>query len=65
MLPISQLAHRGAELLAHKRSRPRALAATGPDLGFYWNITYLPTQVCGQQFYLHLRKDVFSRKIVG
>ena len=60
-----QLAHRRAEHAAQKRSRPRALAATGPDQVFCWDITYLPTQVRGQHFYLYLFEDLFSRKIVG
>ena len=32
---------------------------------FCWDITYLPTQVRGQHFYLYLFEDLFSRKIVG
>ncbi|WP_293636352.1 helix-turn-helix domain-containing protein [Polaromonas sp.] len=32
-----QLAHRRSERAAHKRSRPRALAATGPDQVFCWD----------------------------
>jgi putative transposase len=60
-----QLAHRRLERVAQKRSRPRALAATGPDQVFCWDITYLPTQVRGQHFYLYLFEDLFSRKIVG
>ena len=60
-----QLAHRRAERAAQKRSRPRALAASGPDQVFCWDITYLPTQVRGQHFYLYLFEDLFSRKIVG
>ncbi len=59
------MAHRRAERSAQKRSRPRALAATGPDQVFCWDITYLPTQVRGQHFYLYLFEDLFSRKIVG
>ena len=60
-----QLAHRRSERAAQKRSRPRALAATGPDQVFCWDITYLPTQVRGQHFYLYLFEDLFSRQIVG
>ena len=60
-----QLTHRRLERAAQKRSRPRALAATGPDQVFCWDITYLPTQVRGQHFYLYLFEDLFSRKIVG
>lgn len=60
-----QLAHRRSERAAQKRSKPRALAATGPDQVFCWDITYLPTQVRGQHFYLYLFEDLFSRKIIG
>lgn len=60
-----QLAHRRAERAAQKRSRPRALAATGPNQVFCWDITYLPTQVRGQHFYLYLFEDLLSRQIVG
>ena len=60
-----QLAHRRSERAAQKRSRPRALAASAPDQVFCWDITYLPTQVRGQHFYLYLFEDLFSRKIVG
>lgn len=60
-----QLAHRRSERAAQKRSRPRSLAATGPDQVFCWDITYLPTQVRGPHFYLYLFEDLFSRKIVG
>ena len=60
-----QLRHRGAERPAHKRSKPRALFAVAPDELFSWDITYLPTPVRGQYFYLYLFMDIFSRKIVG
>ena len=60
-----QLAHRRSERTVQKRSKPRALAATGPNQVFCWDITYLPTQVRGQHFYLYLFEDLFSRKIVG
>ena len=69
MYPIlrqqGQLGHRRPERTAQKRSRPRALAATGPDQVFCWDITYLPTQVRGQHFYLYLFEDLFSRKIIA
>lgn len=34
-----QLAHRRSEHAVQKRSKPRALAATGPDQVFCWDIT--------------------------
>jgi len=32
---------------------------------YSWDISYLPTTVKGQFYYLYLVLDVFSRKIVG
>lgn len=60
-----QLGHRRMEAVPQKRSKPRALVATTPDQIYCWDITYLPTQVRGQHFYLYLFEDLFSRKIVG
>ena len=60
-----QLAHRRLERAPHKRGKPRALVATAPDQIYCWDITYLPTQVRGQHFYLYLFEDLFSRKAVG
>jgi putative transposase len=60
-----QLAHRRLERVAQKRSKPRALVATGPDQIYCWDISYLPTEVRGIYFYLYLFVDLFSRQIVG
>jgi putative transposase len=60
-----QLAHRRSERPATPRSKPRAVCATAPNQLYSWDITYLPTTVRGQYFYLYLFMDVFSRKIVG
>ena len=51
-----QLAHRRAERPPQKRSKPRALQATQPNQVYCWDITYLPTQVRGEYFYLYLRR---------
>jgi len=32
---------------------------------WYWDMTYLPTQIIGRWFYLYLILDIYSRKIVG
>ena len=60
-----QLRHRRLERVAQKRSKPRALVATGPDQIYCWDISYLPTEVRGTYFYLYLFVDLFSRRIVG
>jgi putative transposase len=61
----NQLAHRPAERVAHKRSKPRAACATEPNQLFTWDISYLPTTVHGLYLYLYIFLDVFSRKIVA
>ena len=61
----NQLAHRRAERVARKRSKPRAACATQSNRLYSWDITYLPTGVHGQYFYLYLFIDIFSRKIVA
>jgi transposase InsO family protein len=60
-----QMTHRRLERAPQKRSKPRALTATGCDQVYCWDITYLPTQVRGSYFYLYLFVDLFSRKVVG
>lgn len=46
-------------------TRPKAHVATGPDEVWSWDITYLPSVVRGEFFYLYLVLDIWSRKIVG
>nr|WP_087943352.1 DDE-type integrase/transposase/recombinase [Candidatus Regiella insecticola] len=60
-----QLKHRRAERQAKPRFKPRALCATAPNQLYSWDITYLPSRIKGQYFYLYLFLDIFSRKIVG
>ncbi|QWF72259.1 transposase [Methylomonas paludis] len=61
----NQLAHRRSERPAQSRTKPRALCATVPNQLYSWDITYLPSAIRGQFFYLYLFVDIFSRKIVG
>ena len=62
---VRQMTHRGLARAPHPRSKPRALLASAPDQIYCWDITYLPTAIRGEHFYLYLFEDVFSRKIVG
>jgi len=57
-------AHRQRSRPAASR-RPKEHVATGPCQVFSWDITYLPSPVRGQFFYLYLILDVWSRKIMG
>ena len=59
------LTHRHACRAPKPVSKPQALAATGPNQLYSWDITYLATPVKGLFFYLNLFMDIFSRKIVG
>jgi putative transposase len=61
----NQLAHRRSERPAQSRTKPRAICTTAPNQLYSWDITYLPSAIRGQFFYLYLFMDIFSRKIVG
>jgi len=61
----NQLTHRRSERPAQSRTKPRAICATAPNQLYSWDITYLPSAIRGQFFYLYLFMDIFSRKIVG
>ncbi|MBC7174610.1 MAG: DDE-type integrase/transposase/recombinase, partial [Polyangiaceae bacterium] len=58
------MAHRGASRPRVVR-RPDELVADGPNQVWSWDITYLPSCVRGQFFYLYLFVDVWSRRIVA
>ena len=61
----AQLTHRRQERKASKRALPMALLATGPNQVASWDITYLPSAIRGQYWYLYAVMDLFSRKIVA
>lgn len=46
-------------------NKPEERVATGPAQLLCWDITYLPTTVRGNFFYLYVFLDIWSRKIVG
>lgn len=60
-----QLHHRGRSQAPRKSPLPTSHTATGPNQLWSWDITYLPSRIRGQFYYLYLFEDVFSRKIVG
>lgn len=60
-----QLAHRRSEGPAQTRTKPRAICATAPNQLYRWDLTYRPSVIRGQFFYLYLFLAVFSRKSVG
>lgn len=60
----NQLTHRHRSRPA-KHKRPEAYEARQANQVWSWDISYLPTQVRGQYFYLYFIMDIYSRKIVG
>jgi transposase InsO family protein len=46
-------------------TKPEERVATGPCQLLCWDITYLPSVVRGQFYYLYLFLDIWSRKVVG
>lgn len=60
-----QLHHRGRAKEKQKRPPPTTHVAKAPNEVWTWDISYLPSWVRGQYFYLYLIVDIFSRKIVG
>jgi transposase InsO family protein len=63
---------REEDLLTHrqksqkpKHNRPQECVARAPGKVWSWDITYLPTTVLGQHYYLYMVMDIYSRKIVG
>ena len=60
-----QVNHRRSEQPSQNRTKPRAVCAAAPNQLYSWDITYLPSLIRGQFFYLYLFVDIFSRKIVG
>lgn len=53
---------------ANKRQsapKPTTFTATGPNQVYSWDISYCPSAVKGQHWYLYLILDVYSRKIVA
>ena len=58
------LTHRG-KARAGNHHRPTEIVASGANMAWTWDITYLRSAVKGLFFYLYLIVDIWSRKIVG
>jgi len=60
-----QLSRRGRQRTRKKNAKPTSYTATGPNQVYTWDITYMPSDVRGQHYYLYLIEDIYSRKVVG
>ncbi len=58
----SQLKRRSREC---QYKRPDVLKAVAPNQVWSWDISYLPSWVRGQHFYLYMIIDIYSRKIIA
>lgn len=56
---------RGRAQPPRPRTPPTSYSATAANQVWSWDITYLPTTVRGQYYYLYLVEDIYSRKAVG
>src|SRR5699024_3213222 len=56
---------RGRQAAPRGQGPPRRHLADQPNVCWSWDVTYLPTQIRRQFFYLYLLIDIYSRKIVG
>jgi len=57
--------HRGRSQRPRRQAAPTTHAARGPNQVWSWDITYLPSPIRGQYYYLYLIEDIYSRKAVG
>lgn len=60
-----QLSHRGRTAPARNVTKPTSFTASGPNQIWSWDISYCPSTVRGEHWYLYLILDVYSRKIVA
>lgn len=60
-----QLNRRGRAQPPRRVPTPTSHCAAGPNQVWSWDITYLPSAVKGQYWYLYLFEDIYSRKAVG
>ena len=61
----NQLTHRGRTKPKTKDNKPSSFTATKANQVWSWDITYCPSRVIGQHYYLYMMEDIYSRKIVG
>lgn len=61
----NQLVHRGRSQAKRRNKKPSCFTAKGPNQVWSWDITYCPSRVIGQHYYLYMIEDIYSRKIVG
>ena len=61
----NMLHHRGKAKPKSGHNKPTSYTATKANEVWSWDISYLPTTVIGQHYYLYTIEDMYSRKVVG
>ena len=59
------LHHRGKARPRNSHPKPTSFTARKANEVWSWDISYMPTTVIGQHYYLYMIEDIYSRKIVG
>lgn len=62
---VGQVQGRGRAQAPRQVALPTSHRATAANQVWTWDITYLPSPVQGQYYYLYLVEDIYSRKAVG
>ena len=60
-----QIQHRGRSKERRTVAKPTSYSADKANQVWTWDISYMPTPVVGQFYYLYMIEDIYSRKIVG
>jgi len=60
-----QIQHRGRSKERRSVAKPTSYSADKANQVWTWDISYMPTPVTGQFYYLYMIEDIYSRKIVG
>lgn len=61
----AQIKHRGRAKERKQVAKPTSYSANAANQIWTWDISYMPTKVIGQFYYLYMIEDIYSRKIVG
>jgi transposase InsO family protein len=61
----NQWKRRGTILVGPKTRPVRHFVAAQPNRVWSWDITYCPSRLIGQHYYLYMIEDIYSRKVVG
>lgn len=59
------LKHRCRDKPKGSKKKPTSYTAYAANEVWCWDISYMPTPVIGQHYYLYMIEDIYSRKIVG